>query len=67
MAEQFGTSRFPIPKDMEAPYMRVVELPQCEKYVPTDITVSALYWFSINEVRTCICMFFFGRPIKLHC
>ena len=53
MMKEFGTQRFQIPKDMEAPYMRMVELPHCDKYVAENkqvrIYFSVLYCFVLSQ------------------
>ena len=33
----WGTKRYPIPKDMEAPYLRSVELPKLKNFPPAPI------------------------------
>ncbi len=54
LAKKWGTEIFPIPPDMEAPFMRLVRLPELKRYpvvkeVPGKIEVSLFLIFLFEE------------------
>ena len=40
LSKAWATEKFPIPKEMEAPFMRLVRMPDLKKYPIEDHTVS---------------------------
>ena len=48
LAEKWKTNRFPVPKDMEAPFMKLVRLPNMKEYPSTDPTMKVSMLFIIQ-------------------
>ena len=43
LVEKWGTRRFDLPRDMEAPYMRIVRLPDSGYHIPSGSKVNTSF------------------------